>query len=221
MDHEETNGDCSSIFAKKSYGFLMASGKIYGGWLSGDLETHAKERIKTDFGGNQSAYVVALVTEDKERKGGGSAPADNVLAALAERFHPTIAKDLKEKLRGKDQALVLHRMLDALHATLSEANPLDPSATLVLTNPRRMVSGNPNIVAALVDLAREFDDTPSHESRFAVNDSGENVGRAIPSSPASAAIEEESRKRREAQEAGQPDPSTRGNTRPKVAPAKK
>lgn len=99
----------------------MADGRTFGCWLSGDLLTRAEHRAKESAGGNESKYVRALI----ERDLAGTPPAvpdQELLVALAARYHPTLAKPLDKALaargwQGDDaerQRLIVARFLDAV-----------------------------------------------------------------------------------------------------------
>src|SRR3954471_18565401 len=73
----------------------MASGKPFSVWLSGELLEFAEKRA----GKHPSDYLRELIERDRAGRASTSAPDDEILVALARRFHPTVSEALAQQLQ--------------------------------------------------------------------------------------------------------------------------
>ena len=78
-------------------------------------------------GGNFSAYMQELINADLSINSGTPDPKDNqALVRLAEEFHPTAAKEIRnwtENIDGLQQPFFIYRMLCALHDAIKNNRP--------------------------------------------------------------------------------------------------
>lgn len=199
----------------------MSTGKTFQIYIPGEMRDSFEKRVDVVAKGNASGYVQTLHLFEAKAK--GAEDASRAIVALADLYHPTLARALELQLNhGTDdkpvaQDRAIARVLEALHEALKRK--FDPEAPFAIYSSEeeftKLATKRPELLRALQLVATNAEYVQSlNEGKGKVEE-----GKKRTSSPIRGAILRE-RKRRAREGGTSAASTTRGKSGPSPAPSK-